>query len=458
MKVATLNLKKLRWFPLCAFIAYMVVTFLFALAGPINYPSVSWGKVALYVGLSLVFFFVGYRSRVMPKPAGRSDSRLEKRLQHLMLLGVGLKSILVIIAIAMAMSSGRVMVEKLVSNPGEVYREAHEVKDADETSVIGQLEVLIAPLWYLALPLGFHYYRKLSFTGRALYVCSIGLSIFKAFGVTGTQKPIGDVVMVLSGVLILHAVLAGVRLKKIIKTGALVALIFTVFVMWNQDSRLTAYDANNLPETDLIYLDTTHPLIESLPPRLGLLVAIVISYPSVGYAGLSHCFGLPFEWTYGIGSSFALSSYADQYLGIEAILNNTYPLRAQDDTGWPSMMLWETIYPWLASDMTYPGVLLFCYFLGRFYATVWLESILFRNPLSIIAFCYANIMLLFFPSNNQLFQTRESTFAVLVLLVVWAMYHNKLNNEGSLGNDLFFRQRAKLPEPLVGVHGEAVKK
>jgi hypothetical protein len=150
-------------------------------------------------------------------------------------------------------------------------------------------------------------------------------------------------------------------------------------------------------------------------------------YANVGYYGLSHCFDLPFVWTHGIGNSFALMGYADQYLGIQDVIYDTYPLRAEAATGWPSMMLWETIFPWLASDLTYPGVLVFCLLLGRFYATVWKESLGFRNPLSIVAFCYVNIMLLFFQCNNQLFQTRESTLATLTLLGTWLLFHRRFN-------------------------------
>jgi hypothetical protein len=234
-------------------------------------------------------------------------------------------------------------------------------------------------------------------------------------------------VIIVGSILVLRAVLAGCSARRIVTWAATLGLLFLAFLAFNQGSRLIAYDASGFDGGAMFQINRDHLLFRVCGERIGESVAVTLSYASVGYFGLSYCFDLPFVWTWGIGNSFALMGYAEQYLGVADVILETYPLRAKAATGWPSMMYWETIFPWLASDLSYPGVALFFGLLGWFYATIWKECLSFRNPLSIAVLGYVHIMLFFSPCNNQLFQTRESTLGCLGVLCAWLLFHRRFN-------------------------------
>jgi hypothetical protein len=157
---------------------------------------------------------------------------------------------------------------------------------------------------------------------------------------------------------------------------------------------------------------------------LGL--SLFISYISQGYYGLSLTLQLPFEWSYGMGNSFAMTSYAEQYFGMSGIFEKTYPFRMENVFNWPAKMYWHTIFPWLASDITFPGALALMFFVGRGYARSLIDSVIYESPLGISAFYLLTILLLYLPANNQLMQAREMMIATVVLFFSWFIFGAKL--------------------------------
>ena len=96
-------------------------------------------------------------------------------------------------------------------------------------------------------------------------------------------------------------------------------------------------------------------------------------YASHGYCGLSHNLQTPFEWTGGLGSSYAVMQYASQYFDYD-VFPNTYVARTEQRTGWPARQNWATIYPWIASDFTFYGCIPFMYILGYLYSLTWIQG------------------------------------------------------------------------------------
>ena len=80
-----------------------------------------------------------------------------------------------------------------------------------------------------------------------------------------------------------------------------------------------------------------------------------VFYPTHGYRGLAETLTQPFVFSGGYGNSRALNRYAVQYLGLPDAFPLTYPVRTEYATGYPSGLIWHTAYPWLASDLTFPG-------------------------------------------------------------------------------------------------------
>src|SRR5690606_29897220 len=124
-------------------------------------------------------------------------------------------------------------------------------------------------------------------------------------------------------------------------------------------------------------------LAQTLGPKAAYGIYQVLAYPSHGYLGLSKSMSVPFEFSGGAGFSQAFESYRLQYLGGEDRVFATYPFRAETSTGWPAGMFWSTVFPWLASDMTFYLIPLFMAVVGAIFARVWVHCLYGNSVLAL---------------------------------------------------------------------------
>lgn len=156
--------------------------------------------------------------------------------------------------------------------------------------------------------------------------------------------------------------------------------------------------------------------------------ATILTYPTQGYYGLSLCLTTPFEWTYGLGASRGLNSIVNQLLpSIPILVSRTYPLRAEAIYGYPGLANWHTIFPWLASDLTYFGALLYMGIVAYVFGKCWVQAIEYSNPLSFILLTLLSIQYLFVPANNQLFISRGDSLATIVIFIYWVARNEHFN-------------------------------
>ena len=100
----------------------------------------------------------------------------------------------------------------------------------------------------------------------------------------------------------------------------------------------------------------------------------VIFYLSQGYIGLAQCLDEPFQWTYGVGNSMAAMGYLEQYGGV-SVRDSQYVYRVTSGHGCFPFRYWLTVFPWIASDVTFWGCFLVMFLIGYLFAKCWLESI-----------------------------------------------------------------------------------
>jgi hypothetical protein len=148
--------------------------------------------------------------------------------------------------------------------------------------------------------------------------------------------------------------------------------------------------------------------------------AATMFYPTHGYLGLAYNLETPFVWTAGLGSSRALTSYVDRYVEQTDGYVNSYPVRTQARTGYPAGQYWATIYPWLSSDLTWPGVVLFMIVFGWWFARLWVEAAILRRNLSLLLWAQLCITVAYLPANNQLGISAPSLIAFATLVAVYA--------------------------------------
>ncbi len=131
--------------------------------------------------------------------------------------------------------------------------------------------------------------------------------------------------------------------------------------------------------------------------------------------------------TFGVGNSFFLVRQAARIPGLEDLDQQPYPMRIEEN-GWDAYAFWSTIYPWIASDVSFPGTLVVVFLIGRLFALCWLDTLNGANPFAIAMFAQFLTMLYYFSANNQCLQAGEGFSAFSSLLILWLTTRRRVAN------------------------------
>jgi hypothetical protein len=129
---------------------------------------------------------------------------------------------------------------------------------------------------------------------------------------------------------------------------------------------------------------------------------------------------MPFEPCFGFGHSQLLMRYAGRTIGDpEFFMLRSYPYRLEEETGYNVANYWHTVYPWLASDLTFPGAILFIGLMAYLLAKAWTDSLPGQNPFAIGFLAQSLLMFYYIPANNGRLSYSEESIAFWGLLILW---------------------------------------
>jgi len=411
-------------------VGYILLTLALHIFGPWDFREEKLDRVIIFIAFVLVAFILGFRSSIKTKflPQAPDVEREARNFSHFRAAAkiiLILQLFLLLAAIFSDYSAGRLNLD-LVANPGQIYINALEAaKDEAEVSFFGKLKTLAAPFFYFATVFFVLNFSKFTKSWRLYFSTLLVGGILQALLARGAQKVFFDLLILLVSIGFVSAFWDARKFKKLVAYGCLLFISALILFAIFQLSRLEAYDALDYSGEYRMSLDRYGLFFSIFGERIGLGLALFISYVSQGYYGLSLCLQLPFEWTYGVGNSFALTSYAEQYFGIVGVYEMSYPARMEAVFGWPAKMYWHTFFPWAASDISFPGVVVLMFFIGRIYGKSFLEAVVYKSPLAATVFYFLTTLLLYLPANNQLMQSREMTIGFLVVLVYWLFMGKK---------------------------------
>lgn len=328
-------------------------------------------------------------------------------------------------------ASGPAEILERLLRPGDAYAakfDVYEAQFAEGRVNLGiQVIVLLGALQAALIPLLIIFWDKLS--GRLRLFSIVGIVVYVLFFFfIGTMKGLGDVVIYGAvGLLIrvwrkrLTGDLSGARRRGIRAWWQIVVflgavLLFFSYMVSSMQSRLDVLGGG---VEDNGFVEEICNIVGG--DAFGPGLAVAITYPVGGYYGLDKNLSVPFEWSYGLGSMRALSSYKNQYFGGYDYFEKSYPARTEAATGYPALMYWQTIYPWLASDLTYFGAIFAMLLIGVFFARLWIECVVFASPISIALFGQICVLVIFIPANNQIFASRVSFIGFLSLLFIYVL-------------------------------------
>lgn len=420
--------------PLNISLLYVFGTLAVSIFSPVEYFNSDyeyWLVIPIVVGSMLCLWFgyyLGLHTKESISTASKRQSngkhqtyRLIKKSSKIAVFSLTLELLYVISIGHFSLSFGSL---------GNLYN----MRIEDNANIIILFRFLSAPFRSISLSLGFLHYQKLDKRLKSLIIaCGVLYILVFTFGY-GNQKGLSDIAIYAALALYLNRMRQGKQvsrkaIKWIVVGGVILFFMLSLMQYLRYAPRgINAYNYHLFSTGDFRY-KTDHILFRVFGDNLGFGMASILNgYMSQGYYGLSLCLKLPFEWTYGIGSSYAIISFLSK-LGISGIYEKTYLGRMTETFVRNGLSSWNTIYPWLASDFTWIGAVCFFLIVGYFLARTWREVILFGNSISYILFVCLVVLIVFIPANNQLFHGYDSFFITWSILLLWFFNRRKYNCE-----------------------------
>jgi hypothetical protein len=417
-----------RLLPIVLSLAYLNLTvFLFA-CGPWRYPVADGTTLYIFLAFAHLALLGGYLSAAFGKPQGYCGPWKVKSI-----IVVSIVVNLLLLFPTAALNTGSFLPDVLggIANPGAVYSTSLAVrKEWTPMTAIAYLRIFVGPLLFLLLPLTVFYWRCLGWTARGLAVFSL-LGVVATYVAMGTNKVIGETAFLIPW-LLLAGCCAGVsrfsRNRKVLAIiGSVVAfLFFFSFFTKAMSTRSSAMRSGYFRVTDKLALvaDYNHILVRLLPQSVQGGVVGLTMYMTHGYYALYLALQEPFVPMFGLGSSPFLARQAARITGVTEIMNLPYPVRIEKH-GWDATLMWSSIYPWIASDVSFPGTVIVLFFIGRLFALSWLDTARGRNPFAVAMFTQFLVMLFYFPANNQVLLIGENVTAFWGTLLLWLFTRRK---------------------------------
>jgi hypothetical protein len=376
-------------------------------------------KLNVFVGAAHLSLLLGYLSSAFENPGG---SRYRLRIDRWIIWSAVVSIVLLFPTSAGRTGSWVPDAIKGMQDPGSAYAFTNERIMQGEVGSIEYVRIFFGPLIAVCFPVLVFYWPRLRRTTRMAGVLATAGTIV-LFLAMGTNKAIGDtaVLMVAMTLASLAAGIVRVRLRTaiIIITLAAVALSgFVVFFTSTMAGRAgSVVAAGALPQVGAV-VDDQNFMVAGLPDVGKIAVYGLTMYSSIGYYAVYLSLNEPFEPTFGLGNSPFLTRQYSRLTGDQHILRMPYPNRIEK-YGWDAQVLWSSIYPWLASDLSFPGVVIFLFFVGRYFARAWLDTLVGINPLAIVAFSQFLLLMFYLPANNQLFQSGEGFSTAVIIFLAW---------------------------------------
>ena len=412
-----------RFVPIIAAGFYLTATAALFAFGPWPWPVEDGTTLYLFLLASHVCLALGY---VAASVAPRCIARASPTPTRVIAAGSVL-TLLLAWPTVQAWAGGRSFIDAVITawnEPVTMYRALTEFESSkDSTPWITYARAISAPMALAVLPLLLVYWRSLT---RQVRVLGVAASVVQ-FGTamtTGRNKGLADtLIVVLScwAIVSLRRARSKHPWKKVGGVLAIAAMVFAFATFFERGSAGRA--GPSADRSRFLFLGMAgnydHALIRVLPESGQNGALSLMGYLSIGYYGLYLSLQEPFVWCYGLGHSTFLHIVAERVLGLPEIRERSFPYRVQVTQGWDMYGHWHTAYPWLASDIGFPGVVLLMILLGWATAKAWIDAREHHNAAAVVVFTFLAAVLWYLPANNSVLGVPEQMVAFWVWLFVW---------------------------------------
>ena len=414
-----------RFFPLITGLGYFVFTFLVFKFGPWEWGEENFNQNVLvfFIAVALVLgFFAG---QIPLAHAGK-----EKDIAYLLHLYSFSLCLMIVMSFFLLFSrtGGQMnLLWKGLTDPGYAYSQSRENVVESANFFAGLCEyfnILVSPVTILWLSLGIRLWKDLSRFKKIGYFFGMFFYIMPYIA-TGTNKGLFDLFFWIFWIwLALHPEKINRKILfrgKILVVVAVVAVIcfsfFSIGVKGRYGGEIPFYNARAM-----IAYNTEYPVLKDLPKSMQEGVSAGLFYITQGYKGMSLC--MDYEWVpmFGIGHSrFYTWLIGEKILQQTNMHKEGYCFRLAQRGYWDDSVLWSTIFPWLANDVSFWGIPVVMFFFSFFLALAWRDIIIARNKE--VLYLFPIMMSIFFTlnMNNYIFQTADTAFSSTILFGYWLL-------------------------------------
>ncbi len=435
----------MRYKPLKIIIIYILATVLISFFGPMKYINYNKGSVFLYISgilicLALGSLFADRKFKRLNFDASYSDVKMQwdKTIERILKISVVLFFISGLLEFLNILINAPYLIS--IRNIGQNYLSARE-EATSGYSIAVIFRFFTGVFRIVSFTLGIYYWKKMSGRYKLLLLLAIVFLLLVNVIALGTQKFLGDIIIYAS--IIAFIKMLDLEKKKRRKIYRYIFVLVSIAVVAFSFILSKRYEIINVNAYNFqyrsygySYFDTSHIVFKIFGEKIGFGLAMLLSgYLSVGYYGLSLCFELPFTWSYGIGSSYILSKVFNEILGTGDIFGRTYLAKISQYYGISGTSTWHTVFPWLASDFTFPGTLILFIFIGYIWHYTWCEILAYKNPFSVIMFSTITLGMIFIPANNQLFHGIDTYISTVMVIIFWLIFHKSYNKRKLISNE-----------------------
>lgn len=413
------------WLPILIVQLYLLSTLLLYRFGPWKYATQSDNRVVYFALLYQFFLFLGYIVALFTyTPPAKNIFKWKQLL-----------SISILINVIMFIPTSYARTGELIPNfiqgirnPGEAYQNSLEVAQYGISSSIEYLRMFFSPLLYAYLPLGIFFWKhvsKLQIFGIAIVLVQTA-ALYIAMG---TNKALGEFAILIPALIISKFIAnrTAINLRALIffpiVTIVLTTLFFNFFASTMESRSGSGVNIGYFPPGNT-RADLYYPVIRQLKPGVKSGILGILNYSTQGYFALGLALDEPFDPMYGLGSSTFLSRQVTRLSGTTAFEDRSYPAKIER-YGWDRYVYWSSIYLWIASDLSFYGVAIYCFIMGFILLYCWKDTVEYQLPTSVIMFSLNTIIFAYFSSNNQIGQSGELLFAYAGSFIFWIISRSR---------------------------------
>lgn len=390
------------YFPLIAILIYSLSTIFIFAFGPIYFESNRDLILYLYLLLSHLFIFYGYRNGLKQRIIPQKNEDIKRVLNLISILVL----CNILINISRDFMSGLGVVTGI-----ENANEAREIWRLERGGgILGYLSAITSILNIPFLGLCIIFWKYLSYRTKLIF---FGFVIYLLFGSVAGASRHGLMMLIVVVFIVIVSIKYSGRInlsKKQIIFYFFLALVLFLFYA----SFITLFRRTIIISDYVLFMsyygnydvDINNFLIPNFGGVFKILDAGILEgyfYFTHGYNALSKALNLPFI---GVAWGFGHSDFTIRNISAlvgEDFLNYSYYYRLVYQTGYLKSQ-WVTSYAWIASDVTFLGSLFVLYFFSKLMAKSWVETLSKPTILSVSAlawlfYMFSQINIIFVPAD-----------------------------------------------------------